>query len=202
MNGSSRFPTTVLALLAGGEARRLPGKAQRLVDGVPLVVRQYRRFSPCMDVAVSLAHPLSPDVMAQLECKIIFDRYSGCGPLGAMLSCCQALCCKMVLFLPVDTPFVTTASIAALLEAHRAGDEAVVAECSGRLEPLVALYDREALLREGLPVLERENAAVYRVIQRLHARNVPLPAAQFANLNTALDWEAAFGSRSDNGTDS
>lgn len=186
----------VLVLLAGGEARRLPGKAERLVDGVPLVVRQYRRFAPHAEVVVSLARSLSAEVMSQLTCTLIFDRYRNNGPLGAMLSCCEVLDAEAILFLAVDMPLVTTSALEMLRDARRAGDEAVLAVHDGRVEPLVALYDRTALLREGLPLLERGEVAVHRVAQRLRARYVSLPAEQLANLNTGEDWKAIFGSRS------
>ena len=48
-----------------------------------------------------------------------------------------------------DAPLVTAPLVETLLQARRDGDEAVVPEHDGRLEPLAALYERAALLRKA-----------------------------------------------------
>lgn len=179
-------------LLAGGEARRLPGKLERTIDGVPLTVRAFRAFRNDFDVVVSVAKPPPPEILAELDCRLILDTYARRGPLGGMLSACGALERETVFFVPADAPFVDVSTLAALREARRQDDEVVVPTHEGQIEPLVGLYVRRALLREGLPMLERGDVAVHRVIQRLRARRVPLPAELFRNLNTLEDWKAAF----------
>ncbi len=192
MSGNLGSFREVLVLLAGGEAHRFPRKVERPVTDVPLVVWQYRRFVPHIDVAISLAHPLSAEVTEQLTSTLVFDRYLKRGPLGGMLTCCEVLDCETMFFLPVDMPLVAVTVLDALRDARQAGDEAAVAIGDGEIEPLVSLYDRRALLREGLRMLERGDVAVHRVVQRLRTRCVPIPVGQLANLNTCEDWEAVF----------
>lgn len=179
-------------LLAGGEARRLPGKLERKIDGVPLTIRAVRTFRGDFEVVVSAATPPPPEILAELDCRLILDTYERRGPLGGMLSACGALTCESVFFVPADAPFVDVATLAALRQARRPDDEVVVATHDGRIEPLVGLYVRRALLREGIPMLQRGDVAVHRVIERLRARRVSLPAERFRNLNTPEDWKSAF----------
>ncbi|HEX8805295.1 MAG TPA: hypothetical protein VF741_00045, partial [Candidatus Aquilonibacter sp.] len=67
------------------------------------------------------------------------------------------------------------------------GDEAVVPEHDGRLEPLAALYDREALLREAWECLHGEDRSMHALLARLRVRRVPCDAQAFANINTSAD---------------
>jgi molybdopterin-guanine dinucleotide biosynthesis protein A len=182
-----------LVLLAGGEARRLPGKLEREVNGEPLIVAAFRRFSDGFDVAVSLAAPFPDSILRELNCQLIYDRYEKHGPLGGMLSSCEELACETIGFVAADLPFVDAGIVAALRRAWRDGDEAVLASHGDRIEPLVGWYDRLALLREGRAALERGDLAIHRIVERLHARIVPMPVEAFYNVNTLEDLRALSG---------
>jgi molybdopterin-guanine dinucleotide biosynthesis protein A len=184
-----RTPDT-LVLLAGGEARRLPHKLELEIDGEPMIVRAVRRFSQNFCVVVSLANPLPNAIVRKMDCAFVFDRWGKRGPLGGMISACQSLAGEWLGFLAADLPFVDSALMIALREARCPGDDAVLASHDGHVEPLVGWYNRRALLREAEAALARDEAAVYRVIDRLRARFVAVPGENFANINTAEDLEA------------
>lgn len=178
-----------LVLLAGGEARRLPRKLERKVRGEPLVVDAFRRFRNHFSVAISLAAPFPEDILHELKCRLIFDRYDKRGPLGGMITACETLTCKTLGFVAADLPFVDAPLVKRLRRAWQDGDEATVASHGDRIDPLVGWYDRRALLREGREVLESENAAVYRLIGRLRLRFVPVLPASLVNINTPEDLQ-------------
>jgi molybdopterin-guanine dinucleotide biosynthesis protein A len=110
--------------------------------------------------------------------RSIVDRYPGCGPLGGIEAALEDLDrggdADWALFIPVDMPLLTSATIDALLvdwaNAVDAGAEkgqvvrACLVEAEGRPQPLVSLVHREVhesaltALREGrykvVPVLQ------------------------------------------------
>ena len=60
-----------------------------------------------------------------------------------------------------------------------------------QIEPLAALYARNAFLREGLPVLLGGNGALRMVIDRLETRYVDVADERvFANVNTPAEYDA------------
>lgn len=193
MHGATNSRETVV-VLAGGEATRLPRKLERLVDGVPLLVRVVRTFASTYAVIVSYTRPFPPALDAAVTCPRVLDRWPGRGPLGGMLSACQALDADRLYVVAADLPRIGPPLLAALCDAWHDGDEAVIPEHDGGIEPLAALYDRHALLREGLPVLLEGNAAVHGVVERLRARRLPMSSGLFANVNTPEDWSDTFAS--------
>jgi molybdopterin-guanine dinucleotide biosynthesis protein A len=60
-----------------------------------------------------------------------------------------------------------------------------------RIEPLAALYRREAFLREGMPVLLSGEGALRLVIDRLETRFMPVRDERaFTNVNTPSEYDA------------
>ena len=91
-----------------------------------------------------------------------------------------------------DAPFVDAAFIDRLrrsIATGRRGDRrrAATTATATQIEPLAALYAREAFLREGLPLISGERRDRMRVvIDRLRTRYVDVRRAKrlFANVNT------------------
>ena len=60
-----------------------------------------------------------------------------------------------------------------------------------KIEPLAALYDRAAFLREGLPVLLAGDGSLHSTVERLRARYVTIGDAHtFTNVNTPQEYDA------------
>ena len=83
------MPDAAVVILAGGAATRFPGKLDRDVDGMPMLVRVYERVRGERQVYVA-GHGFSAGTDALLQCPVLLDRWPGRGPLAAFVSACAA----------------------------------------------------------------------------------------------------------------
>ncbi len=184
-----------MLILGGGEATRLPGKLELAAGGVPMIVRVFRNLSAERETAIACKGSFARAIDDALTAPMVVDRWSLRGPLAGMLTTMAQMRSRFVFAVAGDAPFVDAAFVERLERERLPGDEAVVPvhESDGReqLEPLAALYDRLAFLREGLPVLRSGRGALRLVIDRLRARMVRVDDARiFANVNTQAEYEA------------
>jgi len=181
-----------VCILAGGEATRLPGKLALEVGDVPMLVRVYRNVSPGRDTWLSTKGPLPDTIAAHLDAPQVIDRWPLRGPLSGLLSTFSEMRAEWVFAVAGDAPFVDAAFIERLeSDASPLVDAVVPMHDDGahRIEPLAALYRREAFLREGMPVLLGGDGALRLVIDRLRTRFVPVRDARaLANVNTPDDY--------------
>jgi molybdopterin-guanine dinucleotide biosynthesis protein A len=195
-----------VVVLAGGEASRLPGKLLLDAGGVPLLVRVLGNLSSGRETFVSCRGTFPARVDASIGAPLVVDRREGCGPLGGLVSTMARMASPFVFAVAGDAPLVPASLIDALEAQRRPGDEAVVpehGEAGGlRVEPLAALYDRVALLREGTALLRAGRYSMHGLLARLRTRRVRVAGGRiFANVNTgaeydrvaALRWEGAEG---------
>jgi molybdenum cofactor guanylyltransferase len=176
-----------IVILGGGRATRFPGKLEAMLDGEPLLARVYRRVRGIAPTMIAGRDTFSSDLDALLDCPIVVDRWPDRGPLGGLLSAASETAASRIFVVAGDAPLVTEELVNVLLAALEDGDEAVVPEHDGRLEPLVALYDREALMREAWECLHGEDLSMHALLARLRVRRVACDAALFANVNTSAD---------------
>ena len=185
-----------IVILAGGRATRFPGKLEASLDGVPLLARVYENLREAAPVVIAGRGGFSDALDMRLDCPLVIDRVPDRGPLGGLVTACGAVRAARVFAVAGDAPHVNASVLDALLDAWRAGDEAVVPSHGERIEPLAALYDREALLREGSALLaERASASMHACVERLRARTVTMGADLFTNVNTADDLLRSQGTR-------
>ena len=177
-----------IVLLAGGAASRFPGKLERPVEGRPMLARIFDRMraSHCA-VYVAARGSFAPQLDAAIDAPLLVDRHPGTGPLRAFLDACAAIRAERVFAVAADQPNLDASIIVRLNEAWRAGDEAVVPEHDGRIEPLAAAYDRRAALREGFELRASRRHAVRDLVARLRTRFVPCEGAYFHNVNRPED---------------
>ncbi|MDQ6823190.1 MAG: molybdenum cofactor guanylyltransferase [Candidatus Eremiobacteraeota bacterium] len=180
-----------ICLLAGGRATRFADKLQSDAGGVPLIVRAFNNVRTVAPVYLCGNTDFRPAVDAQLDCPRIHDRQSARGPLEGLVSAFTEMPHKRIFALAGDAPYVDEATLDEIERAWQDGDEAVVpARANGgrmRYEPLCALYDRVAFLREAEAVL-KESRAVVAVVHALRTRQITLrnDRALF-NVNTESD---------------
>ena len=182
-----------VCILAGGESTRLSGKLERTFDGTPLLVHVYRALRGSdYPTFVSSNRTFSAEVDAALECPIVVDRWPKTGPLGALISAFGEMAVRRIFVAAGDAPFVTRAIVGALDAAWREGDEAAVARCGADVEPLCAIYDRDAFLREAWPRFTRGARSVRGVVDALKTRFVEFSDSRaFAGVNTEAEYRAA-----------
>lgn len=168
-----------------------------MVGEVPLLVRVYRNVSPGRVTYISCKGTFSGELDAMLPCPMVVDRWPQRGPLGGLLSTMEAMQTPLVFAVAGDAPFIDAAFIDRLASVYETGDEAVV-PVHARLgkaqrEPLAAIYDRAAFLREGSRTLTHGDGSLHAALSRLAVREVPVDAGDsrlFTNINTADDYAA------------
>ncbi len=179
-------------ILAGGQATRLPDKLQLDAGSVPMIVRVYRNVSTGRETFISCKATFPPDIDACLPCPMVVDRWPLRGPLAGMISTMSEMRSRFVFAVAGDAPFVTSAFIERLAAEMRPGDQAVVPRHAQGIEPLAAIYERDAFVLAGLPLLLGGQGALRRVIDSLAARFVTVESDTqlFANVNTPADYAA------------
>ncbi len=182
-------------ILAGGEATRLPNKLGLDAGALPLIVRVYQNVGRGRETFVAAKSTFERAVDAEIHAPLVVDRWAKRGPLGGLLTTLAQMRSPFVFAVAGDAPFLDETFLQSVAAEWRVGDEAVVPaqEIDGklRLEPLAALYDRLAFLREGVPVLRSGRGALRLVIDRLKTRLVPLhDASVLTNVNTPADYAA------------
>ncbi len=180
-------PDAAIVILAGGMASRLPGKLEREIGGEPLLVRVFERLGGRWPIAIAARGGFPPELDERLACPVVIDRWPGAGPLGALVSAAGALRAPRIFAVAGDLPLIERTALERLDAAWTPQDEAVVYRHDGRLEPLAALYDRAALLREGFALLREGKGAMQALIERLRSRIISGDDRWFLNVNTPED---------------
>jgi molybdopterin-guanine dinucleotide biosynthesis protein A len=175
-------------LLAGGEARRFPGKLEYPIDGHPMLARTYERIrDSAWPVYIAGRGSFAPALDQVLDAPLLIDRRLGGGPLQAFIDACAAIRAARIFAIAADQPRLDATVLRLLAQQWRAGDEAVVPQHGGEIEPLAALYSRRAMLRESLELRRRGATAMRDAIARLATRFVPCESTFFHNVNRAED---------------
>ena len=190
-----RTPTVTVIVLAGGEATRLPGKLFMDAGDLPLLVRVYRNVCAGRATIMSCKGALPYEIDMLIDAPAVVDRWPMRGPLSGLLSTMSEARTPWVFAVAGDAPFVDAAFIDALEARIEPGDEAIVPRRTrdGKpgIEPLAALYERDAFLREGLPVLSGGHGKLGMVIERLKTHFVDIDDDRiFANVNTPDEYDA------------
>ncbi|HEY5425106.1 MAG TPA: molybdenum cofactor guanylyltransferase [Candidatus Tumulicola sp.] len=189
---SARLAAPAIVILAGGRATRFPGKLERTIDGEPMLLRTYRNARATgWPVYLAGNGSIAVELAARIDAPVLTDRWPGAGPLRAFLSACAMIADERAFALAADEPRVDRRLLEAVNAAWQAGDEAVVPEHDGRIEPLAALYLRAAVLREGAATIERGNESMHGLIERTKARRVSVSPSYFVNVNTPEDLRHA-----------
>src|SRR5579875_2539016 len=183
-----------VAIRAGGEATRLPGKLALRVGDLPMTVRVFRNVSDGRETFISCKGAFPREIDELLPCPMVVDHWPLRGPLSGMLSTFAKMSSPLVFAVAGDAPFVTGAFIERLAREWNEGDEALVpihaTDEKEIMEPLAALYERRAFLREGFDVLSSGKGALRSVIERLRARTIRIDDPRiFTNVNTPADYE-------------
>ena len=186
-----------IVVLAGGNARRFPGKLEHLVDGEPMLLRAYRAMRATgRPVYVAGKGSFSRALDDALDCPLLVDRWPGAGPLVALLSACGEIPHARIFALAADQPAIDASLIEHLARAWEPGDRAAVPEHERGIEPLAALYDRDAILSEAFDLaFVAKQTSMRALVERLGARRVRTPGAAFVNVNTPADARRLRGAR-------
>lgn len=188
-----------MLVLAGGVARRLPGKLLLPVDGVPLIVRVVRQLGSLGPLVISANDAFSPEIAAELPLTIVPDTLPGQGPLAALAGALGLIETRWLFVAAADMPFLDAMVARRLIAALEPGDEAAVplhvTDRRTRLEPLAALYSQSALERLVPACLAKGERSMHALVAVMRARSVGFEdSGVFFNVNTAQDYDAVLGS--------
>jgi molybdopterin-guanine dinucleotide biosynthesis protein A len=192
---------TTLAVLAGGEGRRMGRpKGNLILDGHPILERLLDRLvwpGPTLLVtAPGREHPSG----WRLFTNEATDPVSGQGPLRGILTALENASTNEVVVLPVDMPNITSAALAwmaACLRHHPAAAAVMVEQPGrplGRIEPFPAGFRASTASRLVRTRLANKQFALHRLAESSNVMLVPAssdwPGEFWANLNTPSDLAA------------
>lgn len=190
-------------ILAGGRSTRFGGgeKSLRAVDGKPMICRVREALLPLVDeVVVSVRDERQRDLVFPFlsggDHTFAYDRLQDIGPLAGVLESLKAARGEYVVIVACDMPFVNPKAIDFLFAKARGHDAAVPLGPRDFLEPLHAVYRREAMIRAveaSLRAGERRIASplkhlkdvVYVPFEEIRAVDPELKT--FLNINRAED---------------
>jgi molybdopterin-guanine dinucleotide biosynthesis protein A len=207
LSDASHCAHTTLAILAGGEGRRMGRpKGDLTLDGHPILERLLNSLAwpgPTLLVtAPGREHPPG----WRLFTKEATDPVPGEGPLRGILTALENSPTHEIIILPVDMPNITPAPLAwlaARLREHPIAAAVMVEQPErtlGRIQPLPAAFrvsTAEALIRTRLA---DKQLALHRLTESPHIVVVPAPpdwpADLWVNLNTPAEFTAYQSSAS------
>jgi molybdopterin-guanine dinucleotide biosynthesis protein A len=186
---AQRHTKITLGIIAGGRASRLGGidKAWMQRDGQPQVLRLASRFGPKVDALLVSANRDLPRY-AQADMCAVSDRHADIGPLGGLDALANACNTPWLLTLPVDIVDANDCLLDTLLAA---GGQGAWVEDDAGLQPLVALWNRDALRAALKESIETRDYAVQGLQRRIGMQRVRLQGVRLGNLNTFEDLDAA-----------
>jgi molybdenum cofactor guanylyltransferase len=175
------------AVLAGGRSRRMgEPKATLELAGRPLIAWPLAALAAALDEVVVVAKAATP--LPALDVEIWLEPEAPSHPRVGLVHALERAGGRPVIVCAGDLPFVTAAVLRRLLAPPAGGAPALVPRAGGRLQPLLARYEPEALamLRDA-PAGEALTASV----EALKPEAVELPEEAFVNVNTPEDLAAA-----------
>ena len=196
MSTHTAITNAVGVVLAGGKSSRMGrDKAELCLDGEPLLLRAERllRSAGCSTIL------LSGSPRCGWSEDAVSDVVPHTGPVGGMISSLRALADRSatplsVLFVPIDTPYLSPEFLRAMLENSIEDDGCAII---GSPLPVVLRTTKAVLTRctEIAPALTTEHSTSIRhFLKPLNLCEMAVPDAiqsQFFNINTPEDWDEA-----------
>jgi molybdopterin-guanine dinucleotide biosynthesis protein A len=187
------FPDVTLAVVAGGQGRRLSGVPKGLLKlGERTVLEQLLGLAPLVAEVLLVTHV--PESYARFGLRMVADVVPGKGAPGGVHAALQEARTAWVLAVACDMPFVQPVAVRVLLDARAPEVDAVCFTVEGRVQPLLAAY-RTSLagtwgeaLREGDPSLrELLSRSRARLLPEEALRRVDVDLRSLVNVNTPED---------------
>ena len=187
------FPDVTLAVVAGGQGRRLSGVPKGLLRiGEGTVLDRLLALAPLFAEVVLVAN--APEPYARFGLRTVPDAVPGKGAPGGVHAALASARTEWVLAVACDMPFVSPEAVRVLLEARTPEWDAVCFTVGGRMEPLLAVYRARLAapwgerLRQGDPSLrELLSQGRARLLPEQALRVVDAEMRSLVNVNTPED---------------
>jgi molybdopterin-guanine dinucleotide biosynthesis protein A len=187
------YPDVTLAVVAGGQGRRLSGVPKGLLrmEG-RTVLERLLGLAPLFAEVLLVANAPAP--YARFGLRTVEDRVPGKGAPGGVHAALVGARTEWVLAVACDMPFVMPEAVRELLEARSPEVDAVCFTVGGRVEPLLAVY-RVSLAGPWGTALKEANPSLRELLSRCRARLLPEEALRavdaelrsLVNVNTPED---------------
>ncbi len=188
------------AILAGGRARRLGGRAKAIlpVGDRPILARQLQALEAVTDRVIIVAN--QPEVYRGAGVPVIADLVPDRGALGGILTALAASERDRTLIVAADLPFLTASFLAHLVDtAETTGADLVIPRTPDGLQPLCAVYARSLLdtIRQrvdagNLKVVDLAGGARVHEIGPEEIAKYDPDGVLFFNVNTPDDYARAL----------
>jgi molybdopterin-guanine dinucleotide biosynthesis protein A len=179
-------------LLAGGESRRMGGdKATLLFQGKPLWQIQLDLLHK-LDSAEILVSARTDPAWRPVDVQFVADAFPSRGPLSGLAASLDRIRTSHLLALAIDMPWMTEKYLKVLCAEIEPG-LGVVPKIGDRVEPIAAIYPREAMI-DFRKALIGADLSLQRLVRDLVAgdkvREIPVPEHAkklFLNVNAPSD---------------
>ncbi|MBF0564296.1 MAG: molybdenum cofactor guanylyltransferase [Nitrospirae bacterium] len=192
------YPITGV-FLAGGQNRRFPSlKAFITVGGDTILRRSIDILTGCFDEVFISTN--MPEVYFSYGRPMIGDVVDSRGPITGILSCLLCASNENVLVVACDMPFLKKEVVELVASGVGEGFDAVVPIFGGRLQPLLAVYNRTIVPRLQSMIGNNEKSLSF-MLPSLHVKYVEedivrckdAEGLSFVNVNTPYDLELING---------
>ena len=184
-------------LLAGGESRRMgTDKATFLFRGKPLWQVQLETLRRLRPGEIFLSARTDP-LWRPNDVRFVADIPPSCGPLSGVAASLMKIHTAHLLVLAIDMPFMTENYLRSICDAVDPG-RGIVAKIDNRVEPLAAVYPREAEIDFGT-ALAGNDFSLQNIVRHLFTSGKLLEISVteqerglFRNVNTKSDVDATI----------
>jgi molybdopterin-guanine dinucleotide biosynthesis protein A len=184
-------------LLAGGESRRMGvDKATFLFRAKPLWQVQIETLRKLRPAEIFVSARTDPSWRPD-DVQFIADSPPSCGPLSGLAASLVKIHTAHLLALAIDMPFMTENYLLSMCDAIEPG-RGVVAKIDNRVEPLAAVYPREAEIDFRI-ALEGTDLSLQNIVRHLLRSGKLLEISVtkqerglFRNVNNASDVDATI----------
>lgn len=178
-----------LGILAGGRASRLGGrdKAWLVRDGQPRVLHVAARLADACDSVLVSANARFERYHAH-GFRTVADMTPDAGPIGGLEALADACRTRWLLTVPIDVLQVPDRVLDRLAAA---GGRGAVVEDDDGLQPLLALYEIDALRAACAAALANGAFSVQAMQMRLGLPAVHFAGLRIGNINTPEDASSA-----------
>jgi molybdopterin-guanine dinucleotide biosynthesis protein A len=170
-------------VLAGGKSQRFGSdKARAIVDGKPMILQVIAAVQAVVGDVTVVVDRLGR--VADLGLREVADGGAHLGPLSGLQAALEDAPPGWIVLMPCDVMGLRVEWLRLLFEARQPGDLAVAFRDT-RWQPLPALYHTD-VLPEVRALADR---ALWRLLERVHARAVPVPPEweTLARIDTPAD---------------